>query len=591
MGIAIGIDLGTTNTVCAVLDGSTPTIITNTDGKRLLPSVVGFKKGKRTIGQTAKRQLELHPKSTIHSIKRFIGRRYATASLDLGMVGYEIRQSQSADCVVVVDDRSYTPQEISAFILREVKNYAEAFLGETVSEAVITVPAYFNDRQRQATKDAGALAGLDILRVINEPTAAALAYTYNKKGQKTIAVYDFGGGTFDVSILHIQNDVARVLSTTGDNTLGGNDIDQALSEWMIQDFEKQNDIDISGDPIAIQRIREAAERAKVDLSTSTSAQVNLPFLFVDANGPKNFQTKITRAFFNELVEPLIDKTVEQCKKALEDAKLDASQIEEVVLVGGSSRIAMVQDKLKEFFPCRLNKSFNPDEVVAIGASIQAATLTKDQAKAVTLLDVTAFSLGIETAGGKFSPLIHRNTTIPFEVIKKLTTTIDNQRTVKIHVLQGEDPLARNNISLGEFELTNIQPAAAKVPQIEIRFSIDSNGMLQVKAKDLRTGIKEEIVIENTDGLSQSALDDLKRQMDSEGSNESSQLKSAIENYLVRIDDILHKHSGEIHKSTLVQVTTFQKKTRAALAKAQDEKLLKQIHAQVQKLMTTLQSQL
>ena len=591
MSIAIGIDLGTTNTVCAIMDGETPTIISNQEGKRITPSIVGFKKGKRIIGSAAKRLLELNPQTTIHSIKRYLGRRYEEASMDFQLVNYTIMAAANGDCIIDVQGEKYTPQEISALILRDIKQSAEAFLGETVTEAVITVPAYFNDRQRQATKDAGTLAGLDILRVINEPTAAALAYTYNKKGTKNIAVYDFGGGTFDISILQIDGDLAQVLSTCGDNALGGNDIDHEISLWLKSKIKEKYNVDLSSDLVASQRIREAAERAKIDLSAAQYAQINLPFLFVDANGPQNVQEQLTREEFDQRIAPYIKRTIDKCAQAIKEANLSVEDIQEVVLVGGSSRIIAAQTALKEFFPCRMSKNLNPDEVVALGAAIQAASLTGEASKAITLLDVTAFSLGIEVAGGKFAPLIHKNSTIPIQAIRKVTTSIDNQRSVKIHVLQGESPMARDNISLGEFELTNIPPAPAQAPQIEVVFTLDSNGMVQVSAQDLRTGNSEQIVIENTDGLSKSALEELKNKMNSPIDEKALSLKEKIETMLVAIDTLMRKREGEIHKNTHDQVRAFQQKTRVALSKAQDATLLDQLYTQVHKLHEKLQQQL
>lgn len=591
MGVAIGIDLGTTNSVCAVLDGDRPTIITNQEGKRLTPSVVGFKKGKRVIGYSAKRQLELHPQTTIHSIKRYLGRRFEECEADLELVNYTINQSNTSDCEININGQSYTPQEISAFILRDLKQSAEAFLGETVTEAVITVPAYFNDRQRQATKDAGALAGLDILRVINEPTAAALSYTYTKRGVKNIAVYDFGGGTFDISILQVDGDLAQVLSTCGDNVLGGNDIDHEVSLWLRDKIQSRYKIDLSNDVVANQRIREASERAKIDLSTSQVANINLPFLFINENGPQNVQEQLTRDTFDELIKPFITRTITKCEQAVKEAKIKVTDIAEVVLVGGSSRIVSAQNALKEYFPCKLSKGFNPEEVVALGAAIQAASLTGEASKAVTLLDVTAFSLGIEVSGGRFAPLIHKNSTIPIQASRKVTTSIDNQRVVKIHVLQGEEHLARNNISLGEFELSNIQPAPARSPQIEVVFKLDSNGMVQVSAEDLRSGLSEEIIIENTDGLSRTALEELKERMNSTQNAKAKDLKEKIEKLLVDIDVIMRKKEGEIHKNTQDQVQAFQKKTRVALSKAEDTTLLNQLHEQVHKLHKKLRAQI
>jgi molecular chaperone DnaK len=599
MGITIGIDLGTTNSVCAYLDSDRPTMITNTEGQPLTPSVVGFRGGIRTIGRAAKRQQQLHPELTVHSIKRFMGRRFDEAQADFHLVGYQILRSESGDCVIDVENRRYTPQEISSMLLRALKGYSDDFLGETVTEAVVTVPAYFNDRQRQATKDAGALAGIDILRVINEPTAAALAYNFQKKGRKKIAVYDFGGGTFDISILELDDDVAEVLATRGDNTLGGNDIDNEICNWILGQFKEEHDVDLREDSVALQRIREEAERVKIELSSTQAADINLPFIYADENGPKNLIQRLTREEMERLITPYLDRTIKACRQAVEDAwpgknpEDSIAKIDEVILVGGSSRIPMAQAKLKEFFKCRINKSMNPEEVVAAGAAIQAGNLSGDASKAITLLDVTAFSLGIEVAGGKFAPLINKNTTIPTETLKRVTTTVDNQRTVKVHVLQGESPNSAENTSLGYFELTNIQPAPAKVPQVQVHFAIDSNGMVQVTASDLRSGVSEKIIIENTDGLSDVQKEQMKHHLDLEEEEHKklSELRDSIQNQISQVDRMIKSNKDRLHQKSLEQVRTFQSRAKSILQNSGDTDKLGQLLDKLGKLRDDLAKQL
>ncbi|MBM74917.1 MAG: molecular chaperone DnaK [Proteobacteria bacterium] len=573
MDLVIGIDLGTTNSVSAIYDSETCKCIPNLEGKITTPSVVGFRKGKRLVGHSAKRQHQLHPTKTIHAIKRFIGRRYQDIQSDLPLISYKIIPTEQDDCMIDIEGRRYTPEEISAIILRALRESAEAHLGESITQAVITVPAYFNDRQRQATKNAGALAGLDVLRVINEPTAAAIAYSLTGGKKKNVAIYDFGGGTFDISILHIDGDLAEVLSTHGDNTLGGTDVDQILSDWLLNEFQKEHNVDISHDPVALQRIRDEAERAKIELSTRTSIQINLPFLYTDETGPKNLQLSLNRETFEELIQSLIERTIQCCQTALKDAKISISDIEEVVLVGGSSRIPLAQKKLKSFFNCKINRSLNPDEVVAIGAAIQASTLSGASSKSVTLLDVTAFSLGIDTRG-KFAPIIYRNTTIPTSITRKVTTTVDNQRTLRFHVLQGEDSLSKNNTSLGIFELTDIAPAPAGTPQISLTFSIDTNGMVHVQAFDQKSGVREAITIVNSDGLSEKELEAIKSRLDTntepsvhipeETTKESPPLEEKIRDDLSKLQELLNQHEERLAEKTRFSITKFQSQVHSLL---------------------------
>ena len=572
MGKVIGIDLGTTNSVCAYMDSAEPRIIINEEGGRVTPSVVGFSKsGERFVGDVAKRQMLINPDATIHSIKRFMGKRFREAQKDVRLVNYTVTESASGDCSVQVGGRSYSPQELSAMILQKLRKAAEDYLGETVTEAVITVPAYFTDRQRQATKDAGTIAGLDVLRIINEPTAAALAYVHTRKKASTIAVYDFGGGTFDISLLEVDRDIAEVRATRGNNTLGGADIDRVIVDWLLGQFRREHGVDIGDDKIALQRLQEAAERAKLELSTATATDIHLPFLIADTSGPKHHQANLTRATFEALAEPLFQQTITECQAALSDARLDFNQIDEVILVGGSSRIPRVQELVKGLFRCPLNKTFNPDEVVAIGAAIQAGIL-EGEVKAVTLLDVTAFSLGIETEGRRFARLIPKNSTIPTQKTQLVSTVIDNQRTVKIHVLQGESTDARENVSLGEFELCNIPPAPRGVPRIQVRFSTDANGIVNVSARDLRTGVTDQITIEAPTGLSESDIQRLRSeasehyQRDQE-EREVKELRHQIERQLVGLETFLRERKGQLHKNDSFEIEQALKRGRMALLKS------------------------
>jgi molecular chaperone DnaK len=501
MSKIIGIDLGTTNSVVAVMEGGEPVVITNPEGSRITPSVVAFTKtAERLVGQVAKRQAVTNPENTVFSIKRFMGRRFDEVNEEMKMVPYTVVSAPNGDVRIKIMNESYAPPQISAMILQKLKQAAEEYLGQPVTKAVITVPAYFNDAQRQATKEAGSIAGLEVMRIVNEPTAAALAYGLDKKKDETIAVYDFGGGTFDISILEVGEGVVEVKATNGDTHLGGDNLDQRIIEWIIAEFRKTDGIDLSKDRMALQRLKEAAEKAKMELSSVMETDVNLPFITADQTGPKHLQLRLTRAKFEQLVDELLQRTVGPTKQALSDAGVDPSKIDEVVLVGGSTRIPKVQQIVKELFGKEPHKGVNPDEVVAIGAAVQAGVLA-GEVKDLLLLDVTPLSLGIETLGGVMTTLIPRNTTIPTRKSETFSTAADSQTSVEVHVLQGERPLARDNRTLGRFQLVGIPSAPRGVPQIEVTFDIDANGIVNVSAKDMGTGKEQKITITASSGLS------------------------------------------------------------------------------------------
>jgi len=567
----IGIDLGTTNSVVAIIEAGQPTVIINEEGERTTPSIVGFKDGNRLVGKSAKNQSVTNPKNTIYSIKRFMGRRYSECGNEPNSVPYTINNSDGIP-KVKVDDNLYSPPEISAMILQKLKRAAEKYLGHEITKAVITVPAYFNDSQRQATKDAGQIAGLEVMRIINEPTAAALAYGMNKKEEQKIAVYDFGGGTFDISILEVDEGFVEVKSTNGDTHLGGDDVDNVLIDWIYSEFNKEHSLDLKALPnseMALQRIRQAAEQAKMELSSAPSTSISLPYLHADQNGPRNLERSLTRSQFERMITPVIDRTLEPCKKALADANLSSGDIDEVILVGGSTRIPLVQEKVSSFFGKTPNRSVNPDEVVAMGAAIQGGILAKDDSVGdMLLIDVTPLSLGLETLGGICTFLIERNTTIPAKKTETFSTAADNQTAVDISVFQGERKMAKSNRLLGNFRLEGIEMAPRGIPQIEVTFDINADGILKVTAKDKKTGKSQDITIKSSGGLSEEEINQMKSEAEQNAADDERQVEiieatNKLDSEIYQIGKMLDENRDKLPENIAAELdTAIQEATEA-----------------------------
>jgi molecular chaperone DnaK len=602
MGKIIGIDLGTTNSVVAVMEGGEPKVIANEEGGRTTPSVVGFtKSGERLVGQVAKRQAITNPENTIYSIKRFMGRRYDEVNEEMKMVPYKVVR-QGDHVAIVAQGQEYTPQQISAMILQKLKKAAEDYLGQSITEAVITVPAYFNDSQRQATKDAGKVAGLDVKRIVNEPTAAALAYGLDKKKEETIAVYDFGGGTFDISILEVGEGVIEVKSTNGDTHLGGDNIDQRIVDWLVEEFKKDEGLDLraKGNEMALQRLRDAAEKAKIELSTTMESEINLPFITADATGPKHLVKKLTRTKLEQMVDDIIQRSVAPCKQALKDAGVDASKIDEVVLVGGQTRMPRIQALVKELFGKEPHKGVNPDEVVAIGAAVQAGVLAGD-VKDLLLLDVTPLTLAIETLGGVATQMIPRNTTIPTKKTETFSTAADSQPSVEVHVLQGERPLAKDNRTLGKFHLTGLPPAPRGVPQIEVTFDIDANGILNVTAKDKATNKEQKIQITSSSGLSKEEVERMAKEAEAHSAEDKAkreeiEARNQLDSLVYQMEKMLKENGDKIsgdEKGQVESAVADAKKalegTDAAAMNSAREKLTQASHKLAEAMYKTQQT--
>ena len=577
MSKIIGIDLGTTNSVVSVMEGGQAVVIPNQEGGRTTPSVVGFtKSGERLVGQVAKRQAVTNPENTIYSIKRFMGRRFNEVSEEMKLVPYKVVAGENGDARVEINGKRYSPPEISAMILGKLKEAAEAYLGEKVTKAVITVPAYFNDSQRQATKDAGQIAGLEVMRIINEPTAAALAYGLDKKKNETIAVYDFGGGTFDISILEVGDGVVEVKSTNGDTHLGGDNIDQRIIDWLVQEFKRDTGVDVSKDQMALQRLKEAAEKAKIELSTVLETEINLPFLTADASGPKHMNVKLTRARLEQMVADILDRAAGPCRQALTDAGVTPAQIDEVVLVGGSTRMPKVQQQVRDLFNKEPNKSVNPDEVVAVGAAVQGGVLG-GEVKDVLLLDVTPLSLGIETLGGVFTRLIERNTTIPTRKSEIFSTASDSQTSVEIKVFQGERAMAGDNKLLGVFQLVGIPPAPRGIPQVEVTFDIDANGILNVTAKDKATNNEQKITITSSSGLAKDEVEKMAKDAESHASDdrkkkEEIESRNRADAMVYNIEKMLKEHRDKVSAADAKAVEDALDETKKAMQEGGIDKI-------------------